>query len=142
MRVPMIARWPGHVPAGRVSDQVWAFWDLLPTMADLVGAPPQHETFDPKPDAPAEIQGEMRAISSAVPGIRVCERLPDLKTDLGERHDVAADHPAEVARARQILSTARTESALFPVRQARAPLEQPSRLTPPAPRHRAPEYAA
>jgi hypothetical protein len=42
----------------------------------LVGAPPQHETFDPKPEAPAEIQGELGAISSAVPGVPVCELLP------------------------------------------------------------------
>jgi hypothetical protein len=42
----------------------------------LVGAPPQHETFDPKPGAPAEIQGEMRSIPSAVPGVQICERLP------------------------------------------------------------------
>src|SRR5262245_12096982 len=33
------------------------------------GSPPQHETFDPKPDAPVEIQGEMKAIPSNVPGI-------------------------------------------------------------------------
>ena len=33
------------------------------------GSPPQHETFDPKPDAPVEIQGEMRAISTSVPGV-------------------------------------------------------------------------
>src|SRR5213083_2001713 len=32
------------------------------------GSPPQHETFDPKPDAPAEIQGEMKAIRTNVPG--------------------------------------------------------------------------
>jgi hypothetical protein len=42
------------------------------------GSPPQHETFDPKPEAPAEIQGEMRAIASAVPGLRVCEYLPQV----------------------------------------------------------------
>lgn len=42
----------------------------------LYGSPPQHETFDPKPDAPAEIQGEMKAIATCVPGIRICERLP------------------------------------------------------------------
>jgi hypothetical protein len=42
----------------------------------LVGAPPQHETFDPKPDAPAEIQGELKAISSAVPGVAIGELLP------------------------------------------------------------------
>src|SRR5215470_17207771 len=40
------------------------------------GSPPQHESFDPKPDAPAEIQGEMKAIATSVPGLRICERLP------------------------------------------------------------------
>src|SRR5882672_3099757 len=40
------------------------------------GSPPQHETFDPKPDAPAEIQGEMKAIRTSVPGLHICERLP------------------------------------------------------------------
>jgi hypothetical protein len=42
----------------------------------LFGAAPQHETFDPKPDAPVEIQGEMKAIASSVPGVRVGEGLP------------------------------------------------------------------
>ena len=40
------------------------------------GSPPQHETFDPKPEAPAEIQGEMKAIPSNVPGLNLCEHLP------------------------------------------------------------------
>jgi len=40
------------------------------------GSPPQHETFDPKPDAPAEIRGEMKCIPSNVPGLRICEGLP------------------------------------------------------------------
>src|SRR5262245_61414504 len=35
------------------------------------GSPPQHETFDPKPAAPAEVQGPMRAIPSRVPGIHI-----------------------------------------------------------------------
>ena len=43
----------------------------------LTGSPPQHETFDPKPLAPAEIQGEMQAISSSVPGLSLCERIPE-----------------------------------------------------------------
>ncbi len=42
----------------------------------LYGSPPQHETFDPKPDAIAEIRGEIGSIESAVPGLRVCELLP------------------------------------------------------------------
>jgi hypothetical protein len=40
------------------------------------GSPPQHETFDPKPDAPVEVQGELKSIASNVPGLRVCELLP------------------------------------------------------------------
>ncbi|HLJ11113.1 MAG TPA: DUF1501 domain-containing protein [Planctomycetaceae bacterium] len=40
------------------------------------GSPPQHETFDPKPEAPAEIQGEMKAIATAAPGISICDHLP------------------------------------------------------------------
>src|SRR5205809_7862092 len=42
----------------------------------LFGAAPQHETFDPKPDAPAEIQGELKAIATSVPGVRIGEGLP------------------------------------------------------------------
>jgi hypothetical protein len=42
------------------------------------GSPPQHETFDPKPDAPVEIQGELRSIPSCVPGLRICELLPGI----------------------------------------------------------------
>src|SRR6516162_1054573 len=37
IRVPMIVRWPGKIKAGTVSDQVWAFWDFLPTAAELAG---------------------------------------------------------------------------------------------------------
>lgn len=42
----------------------------------LFGAAPQHETFDPKPDAPAEIQGELKAISTTLPGVAFGEGLP------------------------------------------------------------------
>ena len=42
----------------------------------LQGGPPQHETFDPKPDAPAEIRGEFKPIATNVPGVRFCELLP------------------------------------------------------------------
>jgi hypothetical protein len=42
----------------------------------LQGGPPQHETFDPKPDAPSEIRGEFRPIQTSVPGVHFCELLP------------------------------------------------------------------
>jgi hypothetical protein len=41
------------------------------------GSPSSHETFDPKPDAPVEIQGEMKAISTSVPGVAICDHLPN-----------------------------------------------------------------
>jgi hypothetical protein len=42
----------------------------------LYGSPPQHETFDPKPEAPADIQGEMKAIGTSVTGCLIGEGLP------------------------------------------------------------------
>jgi arylsulfatase A-like enzyme len=42
IRMPMIVRWPSKVPAGVTSDQIWAFWDFLPTTAEIAGtAPPK-----------------------------------------------------------------------------------------------------
>src|SRR5262245_11903594 len=42
----------------------------------LAGGPPQHETFDPKPNAPLEIRGPFKPIRTSVPGIHFCELLP------------------------------------------------------------------
>src|SRR5436190_16325813 len=38
LRQGAMARWPGVVPAGRVTDEPWAFWDFLPTATELAGA--------------------------------------------------------------------------------------------------------
>ncbi|MFN0198130.1 MAG: DUF1501 domain-containing protein [Planctomycetaceae bacterium] len=43
----------------------------------LFGAPPQHETFDPKPEAPKEIQGDLGAISTSVPDYFIGEGFPN-----------------------------------------------------------------
>jgi Protein of unknown function (DUF1501) len=42
----------------------------------LFGGPSLHETFDPKPDAPAEIRGEFGSVRTSVPGVHFCEHLP------------------------------------------------------------------
>lgn len=42
----------------------------------LAGGPPQHETFDPKPDAPSEVRDVFRSIRTSVPGTHFCETLP------------------------------------------------------------------
>ncbi len=42
----------------------------------LTGGPSQHDTFDLKPDGPAEFKGEFNPIATRTPGIRICEHLP------------------------------------------------------------------
>ncbi|MBC8355479.1 MAG: DUF1501 domain-containing protein [Planctomycetes bacterium] len=42
----------------------------------LSGGPPQHESWDPKPDAPQEVRGECGVIDSATPGLKVGELMP------------------------------------------------------------------
>jgi hypothetical protein len=44
----------------------------------LSGGLGQHDSFDPKPDAPAEIRGEFASIATKTPGLRICEHLPRL----------------------------------------------------------------
>lgn len=65
----------------------------------LIGAPPQHETWDPKPDAPEQIRGPFKPLETNVSGIRISETLPltakhadkyAILRSLG--HSNAADH--------------------------------------------------
>src|ERR1043166_8110344 len=42
----------------------------------LSGGPSQHDTFDPKPDAPAEYRGPFQSIATRLPGVRVTELFP------------------------------------------------------------------
>jgi hypothetical protein len=44
----------------------------------LMGGPPQHSTWDPKPDTPLEIRGPFGPIATSVPGIQICELVPRL----------------------------------------------------------------
>jgi arylsulfatase A-like enzyme len=135
IRVPMIARWPGKLKEGRVSEQVWAMWDFLPTMADLVGvkAPagldgismlpallgkPQkgHEylywEFHERKFNQAVRMGDFKAVRKGLDGKL---KLFDLTTDIGEQHDVAGEHPETVAKIEACLKTARTPSEHWPV---------------------------
>lgn len=137
IRVPMIARWPGTVPAGRVSDHPWAHWDLLPTLADLASArapdgidglsmaralagepQPTHEffywEFHERGFDQAVRHGDWKAVRR---GADSALELYDLASDPGEQHDVAAAHPEITARIERYLATARTESEIWPVKR-------------------------
>ena len=134
VRVPMVAWWPGTIPAGRVSDHPWAHWDVLPTLAELTGsrAPagldgmsmagalrggssPTHPflywEFHERGFQQAVRMGRWKAVrlKSAAP-----LELYDLATDPNEQHDVAATHEAEVAKIESYLNSARTPSDRWP----------------------------
>jgi len=137
IRVPMIARWPGHVTAGGLGDsEAWAMWDFLPTMYELVGRQPPAGLDGismlpaiegrPSPRSHDYFYWEFheKGFSQAVrmddwkasrKGLGQPLELYDLTTDPGERCDVAGDHPDVVARIEAYLKTARTESAHWPV---------------------------
>jgi hypothetical protein len=48
----------------------------------LTGAASHHDTFDMKPEAPAEIRGEFQPIATSLPGLRICEHLPRLAAQM------------------------------------------------------------
>ena len=61
---------PGGAALGRRDTSLIFLWQD--------GGPSQFETFDPKPNAPVEFRGELRAIQTALPGVGFCEILPRL----------------------------------------------------------------
>ncbi|HEY2838737.1 MAG TPA: DUF1501 domain-containing protein, partial [Pirellulales bacterium] len=60
----------------------------------LLGGPPQLDTFDLKPEAPAEIRGPFKPIATNVPGTQICEHLPKLAA-LADRYALvrSVSHP-------------------------------------------------
>jgi uncharacterized sulfatase len=129
IRVPMIARWPGRIKAGTVSDHVGYFGDFMATWAELAGAPVPPETDSlslvpvllgrgPQPQHPflywefyeqvaaqaVLIEGRWKALRQ--PAVTGPVRLHDLKNDPGETTDVAARHSEMVARAVELMRTA------------------------------------
>lgn len=58
----------------------------------MTGGPPQHETWDPKPEAPAEIRGPFDSIATSLPGIRVGELMPNTARILDQLAVLRAVH--------------------------------------------------
>ena len=141
IRVPMIAWGPGHIPAGRTSDEVWAMWDVLPTLAALAGvkAPSGIDGISMVPSLTGRgrqpphgalywefyEQGTKQAVRMGrwkgvrQPMITGKLEVYDLQADPGETRDVAARNPGVAARLVRLLDEAHTPSALW-----RAPAEQ------------------
>lgn len=134
IRVPMIARWTGTIPAARVSYHEWAHWDVLPTLAELARAKtppgldgmsmaralrgeqqPTHDffywEFHERGFQQAVRMGFWKAVRLK-PGAPL--ELYDLPNDPIEAHDVSRDNPEVVAKIEKYLATARTPSARWP----------------------------
>jgi arylsulfatase A-like enzyme len=136
-----LARWPGVVPAGRVSDEPWAFWDFLPTCAELSGAnipdtaridglslvsflkggpAPQREYFYWELHEDASLQavrwGDWKAVRNS-PSKPI--EIYDLKTDAAESNDLASARPELVAKAEVLMKSARVDDPNFPLRDSK-----------------------
>jgi arylsulfatase A-like enzyme len=137
IRVPFIARWPGKVKAGTVNDHILAFWDFMPTAAEMTGLPAPEgidgisflPTLLGKPQKKHTYlywdYGHVRkTYMQAVrmdnwKGVRVGKDAPlelyDLKNDPGETRNIAAKHPDIVSRIEHAIKEAYIESELYPI---------------------------
>ncbi len=139
VRVPFLARWPGRVAAGRTSDHIAAFWDFLPTAAELAGAPAPASAIDGISYLPdllgrgdqreheflywelliraqgrqAAREGNWKAVRY---GLDAPIELYDLQADLGESVNLAAREPGRVDHFAELFATARADSEVFPLR--------------------------
>ncbi|RMG24350.1 MAG: N-acetylgalactosamine-6-sulfatase [Bacteroidetes bacterium] len=136
IRVPMIASWPGKISAGSETDHISAFYDVMPTLAEVAGIqqPPESDGISFLPsllgrgkqlaheylywEFPA-YKGQQAVRMGKWKGIRrnIFEgnmdiELYDLEKDLQELHDVAEAQPEVVARMAEIMQQAHTPASI------------------------------
>jgi arylsulfatase A-like enzyme len=139
IRMPMLVRWPGKIEAAGKSNHISAFWDFLPTAAELVGAEipenidgisylpsllgkgeqKKHDylywEFHEKNGRLAIRQGDWKLIRYDVfSPEKTSTELYNLVDDPGEENNVAEANPEITAKLLQLLVTARIPSEDFP----------------------------
>jgi arylsulfatase A-like enzyme len=138
LRQAAFARWPGVVPAGRVRDEPWAFWDFLPTAAELAGAKlpanchtdgislasflkggpvPLREYFywelhETQKPLQAVRFGDWKAVKN---GPQAAVELYNIATDPGEQTDLAAQKAELVTKATALMKAAHTNDPNWPL---------------------------
>jgi len=140
IRIPLIARWPGKIKAGKETDQLFAFWDFMPTFAELAETKPASDTdglsllptLTGKPEKQKQHEylywehaRSMQAVRfNDMKGLR---KKPDgeielynLKRDPQEKNNLAKDFPEIVEKVKNMMVTCRTESELYPIFKTKA----------------------
>lgn len=139
IRAPFIARWPGKIKAGSVSNLPAAFYDVMPTLAELTGASAPKESdgvsflptltgkgkqrrhdfllwdFGGYGGQQAVRLGNWKGLRRNLHRGNTKLELYNLATDPGEQHDVAEKHPDIVKRIEKILAEQHRPSADFPI---------------------------
>ena len=140
-REPLIVRWPGVVDAGSHSDHISAFWDIMPTLCDIAGAPvpEQSDGISFLPGIKGEKQTEHEYlywefnedIYKKKGNYKQAVRLDDwkgiyyinddifelynLKEDISEENNIAEEYPDIVEKIREIMKEAHTPNERFPL---------------------------
>ncbi len=139
IRIPLVARWPGHIESGRTSNLQAAFWDFLPTLCEIAGvsAPSgidgisfastllgqgEQKLHDylywefPAYGGQQAIRvGDWKAVRQNISKGNMRIELYNLADDIGEQHDVAGEHPEHVTRLDTMMSEIHVPSKLFPL---------------------------
>jgi arylsulfatase len=145
IRVPFIVCWPGKIPGGRTSNYIGSFQDVLPTLCDVsnidipanidgisitptlfgTGQQPEHKylywEFSGYDQQQVVREGKWKIIRSGVDVGDPPWELYDLSADIGETHNIAAEHPDAIDRLAKYAAEAHTPSELFPLLSAEKP---------------------
>ena len=139
IRVPMIATMPGTIKPGTTCDTPYAFWDILPTFAELTeaeskdtdglsfwptlsgrGPKKTHEflywEFPGYGGQQAVLAGDWKAVRQQLGKGTIKTELYNLTSDMAESKDVAEKHLEIVAKLEVILKREHSPSALFPLK--------------------------
>jgi arylsulfatase len=138
----MVARWPGRIKPAATSEHISAFWDWLPTLCEVAGVK-LNKKADGISLLPAltgktqktheflywefpgygsqqvlrmgDWKGVRQNISRARTSAEMKTELYNLKSDPGEKNNVAARHPGVIAKIEAIMAQEHTPSSLFPI---------------------------
>ena len=143
IRVPMAIKWPGKIKPGTKTDLISAFWDVFPTFSEIAGVEVpkgldgisflptlldkpeeqvQHDylywEFHERGGRQAIRKGDWKAVKyNVLKKPNAPMQLFNLSTDIGEKNNIADQHPEIVTQMKALFLEARTPSDVFTFNQ-------------------------